>query len=62
MSIRAPQTTSSQPPAAKATHVRWVVIGMLAVISGTTYMDRLNLGIAAKFIQDEFAFNKESMG
>jgi ACS family glucarate transporter-like MFS transporter len=62
MSIRAPQTTTSQPAAAKATHVRWVVIGMLAVISGTTYMDRLNLGIAAKYIQDQFAFNNETMG
>jgi MFS transporter, ACS family, glucarate transporter len=62
MSIRAPQTTTSHPPAAKATHVRWVVIGMLAIISGTTYMDRLNLGIAAKYIQDEFAFNNETMG
>ena len=62
MSIRGPQTRTSQPPAAKATHVRWAVIGMLAVISGTTYMDRLNLGIAAKYIQDEFAFNNETMG
>lgn len=62
MAIRAPETTTRQTPAAKATHVRWVVIGMLAVISGTTYMDRLNLGIAAKYIQDEFAFNNETMG
>jgi MFS transporter, ACS family, glucarate transporter len=62
MSIRAQQTTTGHPPAAKATRVRWVVIGMLAIISGTTYMDRLNLGIAAKYIQDEFTFNNETMG
>lgn len=45
-----------------ATRVRWAIFGMLAVISGTTYMDRLNLGIAGKYIQDEFAFNNQTMG
>lgn len=45
-----------------ATRVRWTIIGMLAVISATTYMDRLNLGIAGKYIQDEFAFNNQTMG
>jgi MFS transporter, ACS family, glucarate transporter len=58
----ASQTVTNQAPAARATHVRWAVIGMLAVISGTTYMDRLNLGIAGKYIQDEFAFSNQTMG
>ncbi len=62
MNIGAPQTATRESPAARATHVRWVIIGMLAVISGTTYMDRLNLGIAAKYIQDEFAFSNQTMG
>jgi len=62
MNIGVPQTATREPPAARATHVRWVIIGMLAVISGTTYMDRLNLGIAAKYIQDEFAFSNQTMG
>jgi ACS family glucarate transporter-like MFS transporter len=35
---------------------------MLAVISATTYLDRLNLSIAGKSIQDQFAFNTETMG
>ena len=56
------KTTTRESPAARATHVRWVIIGMLAVISGTTYMDRLNLGIAAKYIQDQFAFSNQTMG
>lgn len=46
----------------RPTHVRWAVIGMLAVISGTTYMDRLNLGIAGKYIQDQYAFSDQTMG
>ncbi|HEX5410647.1 MAG TPA: MFS transporter [Terriglobia bacterium] len=62
MDIAASQTATRQAPAARATHVRWAVIGMLAVISGTTYMDRLNLGIAGKYIQDEFAFSNQTMG
>ncbi|HET7216162.1 MAG TPA: MFS transporter [Terriglobia bacterium] len=62
MSTRAPQVQTDKGPAEQATHVRWIIIGMLAVISGTTYLDRLNLGIAAKYIQDEFAFNNETMG
>ena len=60
MNIEAPVTEAT--PVARPTHVRWAVIGMLAVISATTYVDRLNLGIAAKYIQDEFAFNDQTMG
>lgn len=62
MKIGALKTATRESPAARATHVRWVIIGMLAVISGTTYMDRLNLGIAAKYIQDQFAFSNQTMG
>ena len=62
MDIMEAQTATRQAPAAHATRVRWAIIGMLAVISGTTYMDRLNLGIAGKYIQDEFAFSNQTMG
>jgi len=46
----------------RPTRVRWHIIALLAVISGLTYLDRLNLSIAGGYIQDEFAFNTETMG
>lgn len=49
-------------PAAKPTNVRWHIIALLAVVSGLTYLDRLNLSIAGQYIQDEFALNTETMG
>ena len=46
----------------RPTHVRWNIVAMLAVISALTYIDRLNLQVAGKYIQDEFGFNTETMG
>jgi ACS family glucarate transporter-like MFS transporter len=46
----------------RPTRVRWHIIALLAVISGLTYLDRLNLSIAAGYIQKEFLFNDETMG
>jgi ACS family glucarate transporter-like MFS transporter len=37
-------------------------LGILALITALTYLDRLNLGIAGNYIQDEFAFNTQTMG
>jgi MFS transporter, ACS family, glucarate transporter len=37
-------------------------VGLLAIISGLTYLDRLNLSIAGKYIQDEFSLSTETMG
>ena len=42
--------------------VRWQVIATLALIAALTYLDRLNLSIAGKYIQDEFAFDTRTMG
>ena len=57
-------TTVGDSPAAgrQPTRVRWNIVVLLAVIAGLTYLDRLNLSIAGKHIQDEFAFNNETMG
>jgi MFS transporter, ACS family, glucarate transporter len=44
------------------TNVRWRIIGLLTIIAGLTYLDRLNLSIAGKYIQDEFGFSVETMG
>lgn len=42
--------------------MRWVVVLLLAVTAGLTYIDRLNLGIVAKFVQEEYKFDTETMG
>jgi len=44
------------------THVRWRIVFLLAITAGLTYIDRLNLGLAGKYIQDEFRFNTQTMG
>jgi ACS family glucarate transporter-like MFS transporter len=46
----------------RPTRVRWHIVALLAVIAGLTYIDRLNFGIAGKYIQDEFRLNDQSMG
>jgi ACS family glucarate transporter-like MFS transporter len=55
-------TTPPLPYSAHPTHVRWHILILLGVIAALTYLDRLNLGIAGKQIQDEFAFSNETMG
>jgi ACS family glucarate transporter-like MFS transporter len=35
---------------------------MLTLITALTYLDRMNMGIAGKYIQDEFAFSTQTMG
>jgi MFS transporter, ACS family, glucarate transporter len=61
--------TPSQTPAGAAearnlrpTHVRWVMVGMLTVITALTYVDRLNLSMAGNFIQRDFHLSTQMMG
>jgi ACS family glucarate transporter-like MFS transporter len=44
------------------TRVRWNIVAMMAVITGLTYVDRLNLQVAGKYIQDEYKFDTQTMG
>jgi len=44
------------------TRVRWRIVLVLAIVAGVTYIDRLNLGIVAKFILEEYKFSTQSMG
>jgi MFS transporter, ACS family, glucarate transporter len=46
----------------KPTKVRWVIMACLVMVTTLMIMDRLNLGIAGKFIQDEFALSTQTMG
>lgn len=38
------------------------MLAVLTVITALTYLDRMNLGIAGHYIQDEFGFSTETMG
>jgi ACS family glucarate transporter-like MFS transporter len=44
------------------TRVRWRIVFVLAIVAGVTYIDRLNLGIVAKFILEEYKLSTQSMG
>ena len=56
------RTEVESRPAPQSSHVRWHILLLLGVIAALTYLDRLNLSIAGKHIQDEFAFSTETMG
>lgn len=38
------------------------MVGMLCLITALTYLDRLNMGIAGKYIQDEYHISTQTMG
>lgn len=57
-----PKAGDRHEPRAPATSIRWVMMGMVTATAILTYLDRLNLGIAGKFIQDEFAIPLKTMG
>lgn len=54
-----PPTPSSLP---KPTSVRWQMMALVTATTVLTYLDRLNIGIAGHFIQDEFSFSLKTMG
>jgi ACS family glucarate transporter-like MFS transporter len=60
--VRGLDTPESLPQGLRPTGVRWRILALLALISGLTYLDRLNLSIAGRYIQDEFAFSNQTMG
>src|SRR2546428_6097833 len=45
----------------RPTLVRWHIVFLLALITALTYVDRLSLSIAGKYIQDEFWFSTPTM-
>jgi len=44
------------------THVRWAVMGIVMAVMAVTALNRLNLSIAGKYIEEEFSFSTISMG
>ena len=57
---------STQPAAAaasgRATGVRWRILGIIMFIMAVTALNRLNLSIAGKYIEEEFSFDTITMG
>jgi ACS family glucarate transporter-like MFS transporter len=49
-------------PLGGATRIRWVVMGIVMAIMAVTALNRLNLSIAGKYIEEEFSFSTISMG
>src|SRR5579862_1021062 len=46
--------------AARPTRIRWTIMGWLTLVLMLTYLDRLNLSIAGKYIQDEFSLSTQT--
>jgi MFS transporter, ACS family, glucarate transporter len=42
--------------------VRWRVMAFLVIVSALTFLDRLNLSIAGKYIQEQFRLSTQTMG
>ena len=42
--------------------MRWVLIGWIFVLSAVAYLDRVNISIAGRFIQDEFHLSDIELG
>jgi ACS family glucarate transporter-like MFS transporter len=55
-------TETKQRVPSHPTSVRWQMMGLVTATAILTYLDRLNLGIAGKFIQDEFSIPLKTMG
>jgi len=49
-------------PDERPTRIRWQVLAILTLVMVVTALGRLNLGIAAKAMQDEFNFSTATMG
>ena len=49
-------------PSGRPTRVRWHIVALVTIITSLSYLDRLNLSVAGKYIQDEFSFSTQTMG
>src|SRR3954471_3601302 len=46
----------------KPTTIRWRIYGLLLVVITLTFIDRFNMNVAAKYIQQEFSLNDVQIG
>lgn len=56
------ERTGSADTGQRPTHARWIVMSIVMAIMAVTALNRLNLSIAGKYIEDEFSFNTIGMG
>ena len=54
--------TPESVPSCGPTHVRWWILGIVMAIMAVTALNRLNLSIAGKLIDEEFSFGTVNMG
>jgi MFS transporter, ACS family, glucarate transporter len=54
--------THSQPTSAAATATRWLIVALLAALSLVSYMQRVNISIAAKLMMPELSLSEVQMG
>jgi len=62
MKTQFPTSAENSKRLAASTRIRWIIMSWLTLVLMLTYLDRLNLSIAGKFIQDEFSFSTQTMG
>ena len=48
--------------AVRPTHIRWLIMVIVMAIMAVTALNRLNLSIAGKYIEEEFSFSTITMG
>jgi MFS transporter, ACS family, glucarate transporter len=44
------------------TKIRWAIMTTVMIVTVLTYLDRLNVSVAGKYIQDEFSLSTQTMG
>jgi ACS family glucarate transporter-like MFS transporter len=62
MVTRSQSIPSTPLSLSKPTKIRWVMMGLIMAIMAVTALNRLNLSIAGKFIEEEFSFDTITMG
>ena len=48
--------------AVKPTTIRWRIYGLLLIVITLTFIDRFNMNVAAKYIQQEFSLSDVQIG
>ena len=65
MTVRPPKqsgTAYAPPSSAKPTHTRWIILSLLFLISVITYLDRVNISVAARQMMPALGLTEIQMG